>query len=478
MTLLMMNLQIFFIILFVWIQLVLAEDVFENSTDLCSKRCRCNLDDDTLRIDCVDTQMKHTIANWPDHPKNLMATFSHNEITTLETMPGSDAEDIKLVFSYCGIKYLETGLFQSCINIRFLDISHNLLESEQLSSDVFKGPYNNSLYQPIALEYLDLSYNQIHSLQKKVFEHTPNLKYLNLEGNALRVVDHVSCLALSRATQLHVLNLACNRLTELPSDAIKHFPNLTEINLAYNELDFVPIALGFVANSLQILNISNNPIIELEHNTFEGLENLLQLYSNNLTKLGNIRTHSFQSLKHLKILRLSHNKNLTEIDEDAFGKPSELEEVYLNDNSLISLLPNLLPWNQLKVLDISNNQFMCNCDLYNISTSLVDSIRNDKNGPYCLDPRSYISTEIYSLTNETCNIKPIRGQRRGNSPINGNLKVMRITLTTLIIVLIVATSVAMWLGYAKWRTYQRSLHYPFPNQIIYSPVATTEFPRF
>lgn len=75
---------------------------------------------------------------------------------------------------------------------------------EQLSSDVFKGPYNNSFYQPIALEYLDLSYNQIHSLQKKVFEHTPNLKYLNLEGNALRVIDHVSCLALSRATQLHV----------------------------------------------------------------------------------------------------------------------------------------------------------------------------------------------------------------------------------------------------------------------------------
>lgn len=74
--------------------------------------------------------MKHTIANWPNHPKNLVATFSHNEITTLETMPGSDAEDIKLVFSYCEIKYLETGLFQSCINIKFLDISHNLLESK------------------------------------------------------------------------------------------------------------------------------------------------------------------------------------------------------------------------------------------------------------------------------------------------------------------------------------------------------------
>lgn len=71
--------------------------------------------------------MKHTIANWPEHPKRLMATFRNNSIVTLEKMPGTGAEDIKLIFSNCGIKYLETGLFESAVNIKFLDLSYNYL---------------------------------------------------------------------------------------------------------------------------------------------------------------------------------------------------------------------------------------------------------------------------------------------------------------------------------------------------------------
>lgn len=458
--------------------LLRAEATFENSSNLCTDRCSCTSSEDklTLSIDCSNRHMKHTIANWPEHPKRLMATFRNNSIVTLEKMPGTGAEDIKLIFSNCGIKYLETGLFESAVNIKFLDLSYNYLNREQLTADVFKGPYNVTLYEPIALEHLDLSYNQIHSLQKNIFEHTPHLKVLNLEGNFLRIIDHVSCLALAKVTEIQILNLAHNRLIELPSDAIKHFPNLTELNLSENELDFVPESLGFAANSLQILDISDNPIIELDHSSFEGMENIRRLFGKHLRELSIIRARAFAPLKQLKILVLSHSKKLDDIDEEAFEKLEKLEEVYLNDNALKTLSPNVLPWYQINILDIRNNEFICDCDLYNISRQITHILKTGIRMPLCLDIRRYVNLEIDTLTNETCSIRSMKGRRRIYT--STNFRIMRITLTTLIVILVVTSSIAIWLGYSKWRTYQRHLSYPFPAQVIYSPVSTTEFPRF
>ncbi|KAF5271227.1 hypothetical protein FQA39_LY08234 [Lamprigera yunnana] len=400
-----------------------------------------------------------------------MATFRNNSIVTLETMPGSDAKELKLIFSYCKIKYLLTGLLENAINTRYLDLSHNEIEREQLSADVFKGPYNNTAYAPIALEELDLSYNRIHSLQKNLFIHTPNLKSLNLEGNSLRVIDHLSCLALAKATKMQFFNLARNKLTEVPGDAIKHFKNLTEINLSFNELDFVPESLGYVAQSLQIVNVSNNPIVEFEHNTFEGFEHVIKLYANNLNKLLSVRARIFTPLKRLQILELSHCELLREIDEEAFAHLQKLKEVYLNDNNLRTISPLLLPWNQIEIVDIRRNQFMCNCDLYNISQQLPNFLKSGVNSPYCVDPVNYCSVEIVMLTNETCSYNNKMGPR-GQIQALGNFRVMKITLVTLIIVLVISSVLAVWLGYVKWRVYQRNLLYPFPSEIVYSPVTT------
>lgn len=73
-----------------------------------------------------------------------------------------------------------------------------------LSADVFKGPYNATEFEPIPLEYLNLAYNQIHSLHKNIFEHTPHLKHLNLEGNDFRVLDDMTALAFTLIPQLKV----------------------------------------------------------------------------------------------------------------------------------------------------------------------------------------------------------------------------------------------------------------------------------
>ena len=85
-----------------------------------------------------------------------------------------------------------------------MDLSYNLLVSEEVTSDKFRGPIKDSRSQPIGIEDLNLAYNQIHSLNKDVFEFLPNLTRLNLEGNDFRVLDAHTQLALANVPGLTV----------------------------------------------------------------------------------------------------------------------------------------------------------------------------------------------------------------------------------------------------------------------------------
>lgn len=463
-----------FILLSILVGCADLDRIYEDSKELCSKKCGCNLsrDNETLYINCEGRGIKYTLANWPEHPSSFEATFRYNTITTLDPLPGTDAKEIKLIFSNCKIKYLSAGLLENSMNVKYLDLSNNDIEREQLSADVFKGPYNDSVYEPIALEYLDVSYNKLHSLSKNVFIHTPKLKFLNLEGNRLRIIDHVTCLALTKVPLIENLNLANNRLTEIPHSAIRHLGNLTVINLSRNELDFVPNSLGYVAKSLQALNISGNPIIEFEYRTFEGLENILKLFANNLYELSEIRARAFTPLKRLEILQLTHCSKLCEIDEGAFLNVNTLNEVHLNGNNLKTLPAKLLPWGKLQMLNVEENNFECDCNLYNVTSNFPKILQT--NVVSCIEPISQLSVEVGGLTNSTCS-KSYKHMLNKNTQIYGHFRVMRITLTTLIIVFIMVTVFAMWLGHAKYKMYRRTSRYSFPGPVVYSPLSNDKF---
>lgn len=60
------------------------------------------------------------------------------------------------------------------------------------------------VYSEIALETLNLGFNEIHSLDKDLFKYTPNLTRLYLNNNPIEILDHVTVLALSRAIRLEV----------------------------------------------------------------------------------------------------------------------------------------------------------------------------------------------------------------------------------------------------------------------------------
>lgn len=89
-------------------------------------------------------------------------------------------------------------------NIKRLDLSWNEITSEELTPDVFRGPYRATHYEPIALVDLDLSHNKLKSLDRKLFEHTPNITKLNLSYNQFNVLDTSTATAIASARNLEV----------------------------------------------------------------------------------------------------------------------------------------------------------------------------------------------------------------------------------------------------------------------------------
>lgn len=82
------------------------------------------------------------------------------------------------------------------------------ISGEVLRSEIFQGRYIDGLYGSIALETLNLGHNDIHSLDRYLFQYTPNLTRLYLNNNPIEILDHVTLLALSSAVNLQVRKLS------------------------------------------------------------------------------------------------------------------------------------------------------------------------------------------------------------------------------------------------------------------------------
>lgn len=326
-------------------------------------------------MDCSERHITKTLANWPDEKAKIEAIFTNNQINRLDALPSSGATSLKVVYDHCGIHELGPGLFESCVNIEYVDLSHNEIPSEQLTSDVFKGPYNETIFEPIGLRHLNLAYNKLHTFSKNIFEHTPYLEVLILEGNGFEVVDIPTTLAIGNLRNLKVcfpisslynylfkklefygifkiiiiqelfhlyweivldnifvqiLNLANNKLSNIPMGLTQNLKSLSKLDLSMNRLDFVPDAVKLAGHSLNFLILDHNPIIEFEDQTFLGLVNLTYLSANHLSELRIIKTNSFAPLDKLEKLDMSYNYKLGEIEDEAFGKIANLREVSTN----------------------------------------------------------------------------------------------------------------------------------------------------
>ncbi|XP_066140178.1 leucine-rich repeat-containing protein 70-like [Euwallacea fornicatus] len=443
-----------------------AEETFTNSANLCTT-CHCT-QTEVFYLECQNREFKHTIANWPNHTTSLIASFSYNNMTHLEQLPDSDLAQ-KIILSHCGIETIATGAFEPVKNLLFLDLSYNRLTTEELPPETFKGPYNQSVYEPLALEDLNLAYNQIHSLPHNLFEHVAQLKQLNLEGNDFKVLDQSTQYALSSLAELEVLNLGNNELTELVGNAIRNLQKLRILDLSRNKIDFIPETLSLLNGSLEILYLDYNLIFEITDESFLGVQGIRILSLTNLPRLENINANSFKPLQSLSILYLSDNPLLTTIDRDSFAVNQSLEKLYIHNNSLVDLHYNLTNWSSLKLLNLKGNDLYCDCDLYKISQDLKPEIKVDKDGPICINPVNETSMMIYELTEETCTFKREKIFRLSHV-IEHHFQTMKAIFVVVLLVAILMFFVAIVVAFLRWRKQRMNQNYPFVTRVSYNPI--------
>ena len=121
----------------------------------------------------------------------------------LQQLPSTDAY-VVFTCRHCKMTSIESGVFIDTPNIVKLDLSWNKINANELRPDIFRGKYSDSEYETIKLETLDLSHNDIQMLDKMLFEHTPDIRMLDLSYNSIHAIEDDTALAIGSLKKLEV----------------------------------------------------------------------------------------------------------------------------------------------------------------------------------------------------------------------------------------------------------------------------------
>lgn len=67
------------------------------------------------------------MEDWPEElPEELVVSFSYNNITRLGQLPGTFAK-LWISLDHSAIEYLDPGVFESTVNVTYVDLSYNQL---------------------------------------------------------------------------------------------------------------------------------------------------------------------------------------------------------------------------------------------------------------------------------------------------------------------------------------------------------------
>jgi Leucine-rich repeat (LRR) protein len=232
---------------------------------------------------------------------------------------------------------------KSFSRLRVLDVSGNNVQT--LERDTFR--------KSVSLRQLNLAHNSIAQLHGDVFEDLQELNELNLSDNKL--IDFEK--AVNVFGSLHLLawlDLSNNSINNIERRLFQGLDALVHINMSHNKLYILPYQVFESMQSIEVVDLSHNILISFLDSFFIHNRKLrvLQLHHN---LIGRINKNSLYGLKELHSLDLSYNQ-LQTVDRNAFDTLDGLEILNLSNNHINRLSPSVfLSLKQLKSLDLSNN---------------------------------------------------------------------------------------------------------------------------
>ncbi|KAJ4430129.1 hypothetical protein ANN_22339 [Periplaneta americana] len=158
------------------------------------------------------------------------------------------------------------------------------------------------------LKILDLSYNHLYYLLPAIFEDTPKLKFLYLQGNRLKLPKGPILIQQS----LEVLDLSSCQLDHFENDAFSKLPALLSLYLKNNQLIRLEVSVLKPLEKLQKIDLVGNPW------PCDGKTDELEVWLNNNNKIKhdpicekNKKTDKFE-----RIISLVDKENATNIMSD------------------------------------------------------------------------------------------------------------------------------------------------------------------
>lgn len=258
--------------------------------------------------------------------------------------------------------------------LKRLDLSDNLLG--YIDKEVFKSVKK--------LVYLNLANNRFTTFSKLTFHPLSNLQDIILDNNkigqSLQEANLFDRSGFGLTQKIKSLSISGINLNTVPDNFFVDTYDIRKLIISDNNLADV-FELPF---TLEYLDLSDNPIVEIEGEDFNDLPALKVLKLNNVA-IKEVPEYAFSSLHSLLRLELERNQNLTEFNPLAFGKEAiddaddfQLESLSLKSSRLWRLSNDLrVPFERLVHLDLQGNRWKCDCQLVWIKSLQIPEKDNE-----------------------------------------------------------------------------------------------------
>ena len=317
-------------------------------------------------------------ASFYFHPELLQVDLSNNKLHKIQDRTFEAQRICKILnLSYNRLSYINNSTFRGLNSLEHLDLSHN--DFTVLTEFSFENLQS--------LRKLKLNSNKVSVISANAFSGLKFLINLNLANNELIQVESRPLSLLAGLTQL---NLSGNRISGLGPSSFSVLPALTRLDLSANPLQNSHLSGESLVGlaSLSSLNISDLNISSLP-TTFLLPTSLLTELIIDRTNIGEIRSETFLSLRHLLYLSVSGSSRLVRIDEQALSQSQELRRLRLSETPSLSVLPPGLLSNlshltaldvrgcslrsltvpnvsQWESLELGGNPWQCDCGLASV----------------------------------------------------------------------------------------------------------------
>jgi len=327
-----------------------------------------------LSKNAIKSISKYAFVGLETYLEELLLTFNEEMEFPVEAL--QNLTHLKLLeITHFGKPRLPEHALSTLINVEHLVLSHgNLqyliqqdlrnqnklanisLEDNKFSEvpEIFKTPVGD-------LTELNLKSNAIAEIHAGDFEGIGNLIVLDISQNPFVSINVDAFASLENSLE-YLICRSCH-LTDAHLDAVKSLVSLRELNISGNDVTAISSILQEMKSlsNIKRLDVQRNQITTLTSSVFEGMSDSLQVLDLSDNPLTSIDSNTFTPLKHLRELQLNNIGSL-KFDQNTFATQNTTLRI-LGMNGARFLSP---PWSAISPITTLQVLLLSNCSIDDI----------------------------------------------------------------------------------------------------------------